>query len=264
MNKKVLVSLVWKLFYLLVFLSCMRIVSDLFGVSLEVRSTVFRVIFLSLPVIMIFFHACAMLSPKRAIGLFLLASAVGFVSEYLGLRYGSLFGMPYFYKPQFTLFTVPIQILFYWAVFIYLGISITNIIFKSPSFIAAMLSDALSVLAIDLFMDPLEVKLGMWSWPLGGFYFGVPLGNFVGWFIVVSLTSFIFRLYADRFPIKRRLHSVQFGAIPIFSYLLLLLALISMSIQLKLYAVGVLGTLFMLPFVVISFRQLLSRGLFQK
>jgi bisanhydrobacterioruberin hydratase len=41
--------------------------------------------------------------------------------------------------------------------------------------------------AIDLVLDPAAVKLGFWAWPTGGFFYNVPLVNFLGWL----LTSFI-------------------------------------------------------------------------
>lgn len=52
---------------------------------------------------------------------------------------------------------------------------------------------ALVLVLFDLLLDPLAVRLGMWSYPAGGAYYGVPIQNFFGWLvsgIAGSLISF--------------------------------------------------------------------------
>ncbi|MGY5876895.1 MAG: carotenoid biosynthesis protein [Candidatus Thorarchaeota archaeon] len=52
----------------------------------------------------------------------------------------------------------------------------------------------------DLSMDPiLSTIQGEWVWVDPGFYFGVPLTNFVGWFITVYLIYQVFALYLSRY-----------------------------------------------------------------
>ena len=43
---------------------------------------------------------------------------------------------------------------------------------------------ALGVVACDLALDPIAVSLGLWVWERPGPYFGVPLMNCVGWWVV--------------------------------------------------------------------------------
>ncbi|HYQ92353.1 MAG TPA: carotenoid biosynthesis protein [Candidatus Competibacteraceae bacterium] len=41
---------------------------------------------------------------------------------------------------------------------------------------------------VDLFIDPIAVKAGYWVWfKEGTVYYGVPLLNFVGWFVLMTL-----------------------------------------------------------------------------
>ena len=40
--------------------------------------------------------------------------------------------------------------------------------------------------AWDLFLDPQMTTEGYWRWPNGGSYRGVPISNFVGWFVVAA------------------------------------------------------------------------------
>jgi putative membrane protein len=56
---------------------------------------------------------------------------------------------------------------------------------------ARPLLGAIWMTAIDLVMEPLAVgQLGYWRWSEGGSYYGVPLSNFTGWFLV-SLALFL-------------------------------------------------------------------------
>ncbi len=60
--------------------------------------------------------------------------------------------------------------------------------------------DGLLALNIDLSMDALAIRLGMWDWGLGfkAQYFGVPYANFWAWFWVVFSFSFGLRLLTRR------------------------------------------------------------------
>ncbi len=55
-------------------------------------------------------------------------------------------------------------------------------------------ADALLALLIDLSMDAVAIRLGFWTWGTPGPWFGVPLGNFFGWFVVVASFSMLLRL----------------------------------------------------------------------
>ena len=52
----------------------------------------------------------------------------------------------------------------------------------------------------DLTVDPISSTLqGLWVWTTPGAYFGVPISNFFGWFLVVYLFFQIFALYISRY-----------------------------------------------------------------
>jgi uncharacterized membrane protein len=45
---------------------------------------------------------------------------------------------------------------------------------------------ALVALSLDVLMEPVAVRLGLWRWTPPGAWLGVPAGNFVGWLVVVT------------------------------------------------------------------------------
>ncbi len=63
--------------------------------------------------------------------------------------------------------------------------------------------DGLLALNIDLAMDAVAIRLGMWDWGMGfeREYFGVPYANFWAWFWVVFSFSMGLRLF-ERIPIS--------------------------------------------------------------
>lgn len=57
--------------------------------------------------------------------------------------------------------------------------------------LARILATALLMVATDLVLDPVATKLGFWHWQQGGWFYGVPLQNFLGWLVSGSLGATI-------------------------------------------------------------------------
>lgn len=228
--------------------------------------SVFKHILLTIPVIGTVLHAAWTLGLSRGIFFLTLASSVGFIFEVLGLTYGIVFGGSYYYNPgTYSLLGVPLTVIIYWAIFIYTGYCITNsflywLNLKKPmvtknklsKLVTLIILDGLIVVSIDLFMDPLMVAEGIWSWILGGGYFGVPLGNFLGWFIVSIISCGIYRIYEYYHPLtKTSIHqSVYF--IPVIGYAMLYILFLVTSIGYQMYLLSFIGTVVMLPTILIN------------
>ena len=52
-----------------------------------------------------------------------------------------------------------------------------------------VLLSALLLVLIDAVLDPGATALGFWTWPGGGPYYGVPLGNFAGWLLSGAVSA---------------------------------------------------------------------------
>jgi uncharacterized membrane protein len=80
---------------------------------------------------------------------------------------------------------IPIAIGLGWSVVLYAGYETARRWEISPPTRAAFV--ALFVLHVDLALDAVAIRIqpvGFWTWTPPGAYFGVPLGNFFGWFAV--------------------------------------------------------------------------------
>ncbi|MGI9116270.1 MAG: carotenoid biosynthesis protein [Gaiellales bacterium] len=121
--------------------------------------------------------------PRYAGGLAGLAFAVGLGSEIVGVHTGIPFST-YAYtdalQPQLA--GVPIVIPLAWAMMAYPAWRIGQIVGTTPLTRALVAAGALT--AWDVALDPQMVGLGIWTWPNGGAYHGIPLVNFLGWFAV--------------------------------------------------------------------------------
>lgn len=160
---------------------------------------------------------------------------------------------------------VPVLVPMFWAIFIYTGYSLTNSflfwlnknkpnkqqknIFLIP---VLMIIDGLSVVVIDLILDPICVKLGNWIWLDHQQYFGVPFNNFFGWFIVTLIITGIFRLFEYFNELKQSNLYKSVFLIPVLWYGILSLVFISFAVYFKIYFLLVIGFGVMLPVVALN------------
>jgi uncharacterized membrane protein len=59
-------------------------------------------------------------------------------------------------------------------------------------------------MCFDLVLDPAAVSQTFWTWSGGGFYYDIPLSNFISWFIVAYLLSFFFPRKRTAAPVRRQ------------------------------------------------------------
>ncbi|MCZ7382071.1 MAG: carotenoid biosynthesis protein [Candidatus Methanoperedens sp.] len=171
-----------------------------------------RVYWIFIAFIFVILHSLANIGIKSTTFFFALTVLLGFFSELLGVKYGWVFGSYYYIsRPPWMIFgLVPIQTPLSWSVLIYIGYCTTNIIFKTLEkkisiftniikkrmIFAILLAcvDALIVMNIDMVMDPVASGHS-WIWLEEGSYYGIPLSNFIGWFLVTFIATCTFRTY---------------------------------------------------------------------
>lgn len=141
-----------------------------------------------------FCHAWMSSSFRNASLLLAVSSLVGYALECASIRCAFFCGSRYQYDAGIALQIpagVPVCVLLMWFVIAY-----TAIVFLRPFSIRVGESllwtrlavkaslCALYMVAVDVFLDPLAVTFGLWTWENPGPYFTVPLRNFMAWFIV--------------------------------------------------------------------------------
>ena len=112
----------------------------------------------------------------RALGLALTAVAFGVLIEWLGSTTGVPFGRYHYTAPGPALLGVPLLVPIGWWSFTMVAVAV------APAGLTRWLAP-LALVAWDLGLDPLMVSQGFWRFDPPGFYLGVPLSNFIGWYL---------------------------------------------------------------------------------
>ena len=130
-----------------------------------------------------FRHARAALGARRAAGELLALAAYGFALELISMtafqshRYGS----GWMLSPA----GVPVAVAVVWAAVISAALAMAaRRGLRHPA--ARALAAALFAVSLDLTMEPVAVRRGLWEWTPPGPWLDVPIGNFVGWVVIVA------------------------------------------------------------------------------
>lgn len=117
----------------------------------------------------------------------------GFFAELFGVQTGILFGdYSYGRVLGIKVWETPLMIGVNWILVSYTtGVAISRLAGRAPKWLRAILGAATLVL-LDLFIEPVAIRYGMWSWEAGE----VPLRNYLGWFLVALPVQafFVYRL----------------------------------------------------------------------
>lgn len=152
-------------------------------------------------------HGCKLYGKKNVLVLFLLSWVVSNFFESLSIATGFPFGN-YHYAEWLgpMLAKVPLFIMPTYFAMGYLSWIIAHILLrqydtklKGVNVFLVPFAASFVMVMWDLVMDPLNSTLaGMWTWEDGGSYFGVPISNFAGWFLVVYLFLQIFAIWLSK------------------------------------------------------------------
>ena len=128
-------------------------------------------------------HARRALGTRRALAELGALAVYGYALEWAGMRlfrahdYGGAWRL----APQ----GVPVAVAAVWAAVIVAATAMAARRRIAPGWPRA-LAAALVATALDVLIEPVAVREGLWRWTPPGAWLGVPLGNFVGWAVIVT------------------------------------------------------------------------------
>jgi len=235
-------------------------------------------------------HSWLVKGRRQTIAFFLIAWVISWIFEFIGHNYGWYFG-DYDYTNTLgpRLGGVPLLIVITWAVIIYSSFMLIDWLFEFKGKVrartplgrglwAALIaaSSATLVCAWDLMVDPFatsavwKTAVGKepWWWWKGGPYLkelsvwkgegGVPIGNFVGWWVVPFLIVFIFYLF---FQNENRISGKLVNIVPLSVYFYLYLTVVGVVLMMNWFEdgfvqVALIGTFTMMPVVSVGIVKL--------
>lgn len=98
---------------------------------------------------------------------------------------------------------VPVAVALVWGSLILSGLALASrLSLRSPLGRAAV--TALFGLSLDLLMEPVAAAAGLWTWTPSGAWLQVPVGNFVGWAVIVGVYSWGAEAFSTRGSLTRQ------------------------------------------------------------
>jgi uncharacterized membrane protein len=165
------------------------------------------------PLVFALLHGAALYRTRGILAFFTLSLVTGNVFENLSVLTGFPFGRYYFtgvMGPK--LLHVPILLGLAYLGMGYLSWTLGGLVLggsRSPLIgsrvVTLPLAAAFIMVAWDLAMDPVwSTIVHAWIWIQGGAYFGVPVTNFLGWYLTVYIFYQLFALYLRGRPLGAR------------------------------------------------------------
>jgi uncharacterized membrane protein len=195
------------------------VVTGIAGTAWQLLSTVF-----------VFWHGGRRYGAGGIIALFAITYVISNAYENLSISTGFPFGH-YHYTHQGTpfLFQVPFTIGLAYFGYGYLAWLVASAIIgrgdrMTRSWFGAVLQPLTAAFVMvmwDLVMDPLNSTIGhSWIWHQGGGYNGVPLSNYLGWYLTVWTVYQVFAIVLRLRPgmVREREDAVGFRAMPVVLY----------------------------------------------
>lgn len=209
-----------------------------------------------------FSHACDWLGWRRALLFMILSLGITAVIESIAVATGVIFGS-YSYGDALGLDifgVVPLLVPLTWFMMLYPSLIIAlRVVPGQPAgrfryFLTTAAIGSIAMVSWDLVLDPLMVSHGYWTWVENGLYYGIPLINFIGWWVTSFFILLVF-LILGRMPTSTpdRLHG-RFGRLPVISYAVTGLISVVVALDAGLVGPSIAAAFAMLPWIVSGYR----------
>jgi len=149
-----------------------------------------------------------LINKKSGLSIVLLSLYAYFI-EYVGLKTGWPYGnFEYLVELGPMVQGVPIGLPVFFIPLVVNSYLLVNL-FEVDNIIKRFLYTLGFIILVDLVLDPAAVSLGIWTYA-EGFYYGVPVSNFVGWILSGSIAVLILEYGFDRSKLVERLNRTDY------------------------------------------------------
>jgi len=134
---------------------------------------------------------------RKAWILFVSGIGIGFLSELIGTRIGLPFGHYYYQELRPQVAGVALFVSVAWGTYLFLSYLTASSMFEG---VKATLMASFLMVILDLAMDPLMTSWKAWVWVTKTelSWYGVPLTNYAGWFLVSLVFILLYRYLSGK------------------------------------------------------------------
>lgn len=145
---------------------------------------------------------------KAGIGLSLIV-LYAYVIEFVGVKTGWPYGsFEYLVELGPMISGVPVGLPLFFIPLVLNAYLLVNL-FDIKNRVKRLFTSLGLVLLVDGVLDPAAVSLGIWEYSTG-FFYGVPLSNFLGWILSASIVLIILEIIFEASEIRGRIENVEF------------------------------------------------------
>ena len=143
----------------------------------------YEIVVAPIAVAIAFRHAARALGARRAALEMAALAAYGFALEAVSM---AVFASHHYSDSwRFAPLGVPVAVAFVWAAIIVAAMAVAWR-YGAVSPLARAAAAALTGITLDMMIEPVAARAGLWTWTPPGPWLGVPIGNFVGWAVIVG------------------------------------------------------------------------------
>jgi putative membrane protein len=168
-----------------VLISCFFVfISSYFAVVIPLGNafTSISTIFISLFAVPLLYYLVIWIGWKKGTVILIFLGGVSLSVELVAILTGIPYGtFQYSDTLGFHFLDVPLSVPLAYLPILLGSFTLSNHLLRLPTRLQHTLLSAVINTIIDFLIDPAAVKAHFWYWPEGGFYYEVPLINFIGW-----------------------------------------------------------------------------------
>lgn len=149
---------------------------------------------------------------RRSVVALLVVAVYSYLIEFVGVTTGVPYGR-FEYLAGFgpVVGGVPVALPVLFVPLVVNAVLLTHLLAVRIGWVGRVGAAVTVVVVVDLVLDPAAVAVGLWTFPGGGSYYGVPASNFVGWVLSAVVSVTVLEWGFDTARLRERVYGCRYA-----------------------------------------------------